>query len=109
MSRTGRAWLLLAALPWAAVQAQSADWVLMSRHGECVEMAPALRHRFEDLPKITSPDQFVAEMQRRGLKVTVDRSQEGQAGVVMVAVPERELSMAFARRERCTLVSSGPK
>lgn len=108
MSRTGRAWLLLASLPWTAVQAQAADWVLMSRHGECVEMAPALRHRFDDLPVVTSPDQFVAEMRRRGLKVSVDRSLEQQGGVVLVTVPERELSMAFAHRERCAAVASGP-
>lgn len=52
--------------------------------------------------------QFIVELRRRGLKVSVDRSLEQQGGVVLVTVPERELSMAFAHRERCTAVTSGP-
>lgn len=100
--------VLLAALPWTAVQAKSVDWVLMSRHGECVEMASALRHQFADLPLITNPDQFVAELRHRGLKVSVDRGLEQQGGMVLVTVPERELSMAFAHRARCAAVASGP-
>lgn len=93
--------LLLGALPYASAHAQSPSWLLMSRHGECAEVARALRHKFQDLPAIAGPDEFAAEMKRRGFAVKVTHAYGGNRDAVLIEVPDREVSLIFVRRDLC--------
>lgn len=76
----------------------------MSRHGDCFEIQAALKRKFDDLPVITGPEQFVGEMRRRALVVTTTRP-EGTGDAVIVDVPARGLSLIFVSRARCRTVS----
>lgn len=93
--------LLLAGLPAATALAQSPQWLLMSRHGECADVARALQHKFHDLPAIAGPNEFAAEMNRRGLAAKVTNAYGGNRNTVLIEVPDREVSVLFVRRELC--------
>jgi len=88
----------------ARAQSQS-DWVLMSREGECAEIASAQRRRFSELPPIASPEQFADEWRRRGAGVTTTPVPGTRGEVVLVEVPSQRLSLMFAQRARCANVS----
>ncbi len=52
---------------FSVVHADPSEWLLMSRHGECVEIGSALSRKFENLPAIASPNRFIDVMRERGL------------------------------------------
>lgn len=93
--------LLLAGLVSVMAFAQSGQWVLMSRHGECADIGRALRHKFHDLPSIAGPDEFAAEMKRRGSAAKVTNAYGGNRNAVLIEAPDREMSVLFIRRELC--------
>jgi hypothetical protein len=93
--------MLLAALPLAAAIAQPTPWLLMSRHGECADVGRALRHKFRDLPPIAGPEEFAAEMKRRGAVAKVTNGYGGNRNAVLIEVPDSEVSLLFVRRELC--------
>lgn len=91
----------LTGLPNAGALAQSPSWLLMSRHGECAEVARALRHKFQDLPVIAGPDEFAAEIKRRGFAAKVTHAYGGNRDAVLIEVPDREVSLLFVRKDLC--------
>lgn len=101
--------IALAALSISAAECVRAQpqtaWVLMSREGECAEIAEAQRRRFSELPPIASPEQFADEWRRRGVGVTVAPMPSTRGEVVMVEVPAAQLTLMFAQRSRCTSVN----
>jgi hypothetical protein len=101
--------LLLAGLLSAPVLAQSGQWLLMSRHGECTDVGRALRHKFHDIPSINGPDEFAAEMKRRGFAAKVTNAYDGNSKVVLIEVPDQEISMIFVRKELCQQQTPGPR
>ena len=94
----------LAAIP-ALTYAAAPEWVLMSRHGDCFEIARVLSRRFDGLPAINGPMQFVSEMGRLSLSVKVTEAPDGDRDLVLVDVPAREMTLIFARRTRCESTS----
>lgn len=93
--------LLLAGLPYASALAQSPEWLLMSRHGECADIGRALRHKFHDLPSIAGPEEFATEVKHRRLAAKVTNAYGGNRNAVLIEVPEREVSLLFVRKELC--------
>lgn len=93
--------LSLAGLLTAPALAQSGQWLLMSRHGECADVGRALRHKFQDLPPIAGPEEFAAEMKRRGFAAKVTNAYGGNRNAVLIEVPDREVSLLFVRKELC--------
>lgn len=87
--------MLLYALPAAAN-----DWLLMSREGECNEIAPALRHRFGEFAPVRTPEEFVEALRARGIAARATPV-DGAVGVVMVEAPRENLTLIFAQRSRC--------
>ena len=79
----------------------SAQWLLMSRHGECTDLAPAIRHKFRDIPPVSSPEQFVQEMKTRGIAVKVTNAYGGNPDAVLMEVPAREASLIFVKPALC--------
>lgn len=93
--------VLLASPPLLAQE----RWVLMARHGECVELA-TMQRRIPELAEAKDPYAFVERMKRNGHAATSKDVVPGKA--VEVRVPERELAMVFARRELCKEILSRP-
>ncbi len=90
--------LLAAALPPAT--AAASQWMLMSRHGECAEIA-ALERKIPDLGEVRDPEAFVNLMRARGHTVFA-KGQLGTAGrMVEVLVPDRQLSLIFVTEDAC--------
>lgn len=89
---------------FSAVHAAPSEWLLMSRHGECVEIGPTLSRKFENLPAIASPNWFIDVMRERGLTARESSAKEFGQGIVMIELPEAAITLIFARRERCDAV-----
>lgn len=98
------AWLsvvLFGMLTAAQASSPSAQWLLKSRHGECTDVGPAIRHKFRDIPLVSSPEQFVQEMKTRGIAVKVTNAYGGNRDAVLVEVPVREASLVFVAPGLC--------
>ncbi len=101
--------LLLAALSAPPAYAQPGAWFLWSRHGECVDPNIALQHMMRGFPRIAGPDDFAAEMQRRGAHIETTREPQGIRNMVQVDVPERGWSLTFVQQAHCQAMSTGPR
>lgn len=83
--------------------AAATSWALLARHGECfADMETVLRHRFDNLPPIASPDDFVAALRARRIETRVSRMPELGDDAVTVEVPSQEVSLVFVRHKLCT-------
>ena len=67
--------------------AESSDWYLISRHGQCTEIK-VLERKVPDLGDVSSPDNFVNLMEDRGYDVTVNEMSELNGNAVQVNVPK---------------------
>jgi len=76
------------------------QWMLMSRHGECAEIA-SLKRRIPDLGDVRDPDSFAKLMRERGHQVSSSEIPESKGKAVEVKVPEKELSLIFVVPELC--------
>ena len=92
---------LLGMVTAAYASSPSAQWLLMSRHGECTDVAPAIRHKFRDIPSVSSPEQFAEELKTRGIAVKVTNGYGGNRDAVLVEVPAREASLVFVKPGLC--------
>ncbi len=93
--------MLLTALPLLVVLPAAAnDWLLMSREGECNEIAPVLRHRFGEFAPVRTPEAFVEALRARGIDARATPV-NGAPGVVMVEAPSENLTLIFAQRSHC--------
>ncbi len=82
-----------------SVQAH-ARWFLMSRHGDCAEVA-SLKRKIPDLGEINDPHAFAAFMRRKGYTVTSTRVAVPKGKAQEVKVPERDLFLMFVTSEMC--------
>ena len=80
--------------------AESSEWYLMSRHGQCAEIK-VLERKIPDLGDVTSPDTFVNLMEDRGYDVAVNEIPELNGNAVQVNVPEKDLSVIFVKKLLC--------
>ncbi|NOT94934.1 MAG: hypothetical protein HOP00_01300 [Nitrospira sp.] len=76
------------------------EWLLMSRHGECVEIASLIR-KVPDLGAIRDPDAFIKLMRDKGHQVGVQILPAPSGKVVEIKVPDRDLSLLFVTSEVC--------
>ena len=89
--------LLIGMSPEALAEEQ---WLLMARHGECTAIE-ALKRKVPELGDVNDPDSFV-KLMRQGGHTTTAAEVPGSGGrAVEVKVPDRGLSLIFARRELC--------
>ncbi len=65
--------------------AESSEWYLMSRHGQCAEIK-VLERKVPNLGDVTSPDTFVNLIEGRGYDVAVNEMPELDGNAVQVNV-----------------------
>ena len=90
--------LLGLVMPLEAASAQ--QWLLMSREGECVEIA-SLRRKIPDLGEINDPYSFIRLMRQKGHEVSSNEISETNGKAVEVKVPEKGLFLIFVAPEMC--------
>jgi hypothetical protein len=93
---------VLITLGWLPAQADARPWLLMGRHGACVEIAE-VAHRRPVLSGITTPQALVDRLRRRGEPVRIERLAEE---AVTVTAPGERLALIFVREALCR---SGPR
>jgi hypothetical protein len=97
-------WLLL----FFAGGAWGADaWLLMERHGDCVEIAQ-LGRRVPELADAPDPYALVKLMQQKGYAASAQEMTASGGKAVEVRVPARNLAMVFVTRELCEKLSAKP-
>ena len=80
--------------------AESSEWYLMSRHGQCAGIK-VLERKIPDLGDVTSPDTFVNLMEDREYDVAVTEMPKLNGNAVQVNVPEKGLSVIFVKTLLC--------
>jgi len=78
----------------------SEKWLLMSRHGECTDIA-VLERKVDNIDGIDDPATFMRVMRQRGYNVTERRMPEVGGDAVQVDVAERGLSLLFVKANLC--------
>jgi hypothetical protein len=92
--------LFLVVVVFNTSAAESSDWYLMSRHGQCAEIK-VFERKVPDLGDVSSPDTFVNLMEDRGYDVAVNEMSELNGNAVQVNVPEKDLSVIFVKKLLC--------
>lgn len=100
--KTAAALIVALLLPAGRLAAADGPWMLISRHGECHAIDPVLRHKFDDLPPIATPQALVAELHRRGVAASIETWPAPADESFLVAVPAHEMTLIFVPRRRCT-------
>lgn len=93
--------LFLLFAPFCHANADVGEWLLMSRHGECSEIA-ILEKKVADMDGIDGPKTFVRVMRERGYEVTVRDMAEFDGEAMLVDVPEKGLSLLFVKTSLCS-------
>lgn len=84
----------------ATPPAESSEWFLVSRHGECAEIK-VLEKKIPDLSGVDSPATFIKVVQDRGYEVKMNEIRELNGNAVQVDVPAKGLSVMFVRKIMC--------
>jgi hypothetical protein len=94
--------LVVASLSLVVSSAATAgqQWLLMSRHGECVEIG-SLKRKIPDLGDIADPYSFIELMRQRGHEVELNEISAGNGKAVEVKVPYQGLFLVFVMSEMC--------
>jgi hypothetical protein len=90
----------LVALADTSAAATGAQWMLMSREGDCNEIQ-VLKRRIPELGDVRDPDSFVKLMREKGYKVSSSEIPGPKGKAVEVKVPEKELSLVFVPAASC--------
>ena len=76
------------------------QWLLMSRHGDCVEIG-MLKRKIPDLGEINDPYSFIKLMRQKGYEV-ISNEVAGHTGKSLeVRVPEKGFLLMFVTSEMC--------
>ena len=75
-------------------------WFLMSRHGECAEIA-TLKRKVSDLPEIEDPVSFSRLMRTRGYAVIERPLELLSADAIQIDVAELSLNLIFVTEPLC--------
>lgn len=88
-----------------AVENGATEWVLMGRHGECVEIQ-TVGKRDHVLGQNRDPHQYAEAMRQHGhtAEVIVMPGTQGQA--FEVRIPAKGQSLVFTKREFCQVAAS---
>ena len=98
--------VLLLSTPFIHAYSDLGKWLLMSRHGECSEIA-ALERKVADIEGIDDPTTFVRVMRQRGYEVTERTMPEVGGEAMQVDVPAKGLSLLFVRESLCPDTNQG--
>lgn len=97
----------LALLPHHAGAQQA--WYLMSRHGECSAITPAMRHRMPDFPDVQTPEALVDALRQRKSEVQAERLPGARDGQWLVSVPSLGWTLLVVREQHCASFARGPR
>ena len=97
--------MLLGSGPVAAEQ----SWYLMSRHGECSPITPAMRHKMPDFPDVQSAQALVQALRDRKMDVRSAPLPGAPDGHLTVRVPSLGWTLVVARADRCSTFVPGPR
>lgn len=86
---------VLSSLPASAEQ-----WRLMSRHGDCFEIA-TLKRKVADLGDIRDPEAFVSLLRQKGYQVQAKEIMLPNGRAMEVTVPMLELGLMFVEEPVC--------
>ena len=75
-------------------------WFLMSRHGECAEIA-SLKRKVSDLPEIENPVSFSRFMRASGHTVIEQPLDLSGVGAIQIEVVELALNLVFVTEPLC--------
>lgn len=92
--------ILILFAPFFRAYSDPGKWLLMSRHGECSEIA-VLERKVTDIDGIDSPTAFIRVMRQRGYEVTERPMPELGGEATQIDVPEKGLSLLFVRASLC--------
>lgn len=81
--------------------AKPEKWFLMARHGECSSLN-VLGRKIPNFVEFKSLESFLADMRKRGYRVTHEPIALPNGQAVQVQVPELSLSVVFVTSELCT-------
>ena len=85
-----------------AVTGESLEkWYLMSRHGECAEIA-ILKRKISDFPEIEDPLSFTRLMRTRGHAVIEQPLKLPSGGAIQIDVAELSLNLIFVTAPLCS-------
>ena len=79
-----------------AMSLAGSEWFLISRHGECADIA-SLKRKVPDLGEVRDLSDFIQFMCDKGYQVTVNEVATPTGKVAEVKVPERELFYCLSR------------
>lgn len=83
------------------VASEQTKWLLMSRHGEeCAEIG-SMKRKIPEIGDISDPYSFVKLMRQKGHEVSLKEIPGAKGMIVVVTVPEKELSLGFVVPEMC--------
>ena len=86
--------MLLCGLDVVASNEEEKEWMLMARHGECVEIQ-SLARKFPQMDKISTPDEFIKTMSQRGYSVKDNLLPDSNGQVIQVDVDEENITLLF--------------
>ena len=96
----------LAALA-VATPVWAAEWLLLSREGECATL-DVLGRKLPSLPSIQTPEQFEAYLKTAGLEYSRKEHSGSGGSFNEFLVPSAGLSVVLVPRAQCQNVSRGP-
>jgi len=80
--------------------ADSGEWFLMSRHGECAPLS-VLGRKNPEWGQVKDPYEFIEQMRGAGHQTDVQEHSTAEGTIVQVNVPAVELSVMFVERSVC--------
>lgn len=86
----------------------AAEWLLLSRHGECAPL-DALEHKLSSAPSLNTPDDLEAYLKSRHMEYSRKVHSVESAEFHEFQVPSERLSVILVPRQRCTEVLPGPR
>lgn len=90
-----------------ATPSWAAEWLLLSREGECATL-DVLGRKLPNLPSVQTPEQFEAYLKTAGLEYSRKEHPGGGGSFNEFLVPSAGLSVVLVPRTQCQTVSRGP-
>lgn len=95
----------LALLFVPASHGQGNDWLLMGRHGECVEVSALAERKLPEARGTSDPQVIVQRLRDKGIEVSTQPMALPAGPAVTMTVPSRGLDMVFVPASVCQSVT----
>jgi hypothetical protein len=83
---------------------QGGEWLLMGRHGECVEVS-ALERKLPEARGTSDPQVIAQRLRDKGIEVKTEAMALPAGHAISMAVPSRGLDMVFVPAAVCQSVT----